>query len=66
MPKLRDILEREGISQAELSRASFVSTTTINKICGTEDFNFKGAMRGKITKGLNKLTKDGKYTGGEF
>lgn len=62
MGKLIRVLEKEGISQAELSRISLVSTTTINKICTNSDFVLKGTTLGKIIKGLNKLTIEGKYS----
>jgi len=54
---LKEILEKEGISQAELSKACDVSTTTINKIC-TKNLNggkISNTTKGKIVKGINKL-----------
>ena len=60
---LRDILEEEGISQAELSRISQVSTTTINKIC-TRSLNGKqisNTTKGKLTKAINKIVASEKY-----
>jgi len=58
MPKFfKQILEAEGISQAQLSRASSVSTTTINKICtrnlGGADIS--ATTKGKLIKAINKL-----------
>jgi plasmid maintenance system antidote protein VapI len=58
MPRfLKEILEEEGISQAQLSRSSDVSTTTINKIC-TRNLNgadISPTTKGKLTKAINKL-----------
>jgi transcriptional regulator with XRE-family HTH domain len=61
---LKEIIEEEGISQAELSRASGVSTTTINKICQK---NFKGSnisptTKGKLIKALNKIIENKRYS----
>ena len=60
---LKQIIEEEGISQAELSRISGVSTTTINKICTK---NLSGGTvspttKGKITKAINKIIEAQKY-----
>ncbi len=59
MPRfLKQILEEEGISQAQLSRISDVSTTTINKIC-TKNLNgnqISPTTKGRITKAINKIT----------
>lgn len=60
---LKQIIEEEGISQAELSRESNISTTTINKICNR---NLNGGevsptTKGKIAKGINKLVGIQKY-----
>jgi len=60
---LKQIIEEEGISQAELSRISGVSTTTINKICRN---NLSGGTvspttKGKITKAINKIIEAQKY-----
>ena len=54
---LKDIIEDEGISQAELSRVSGVSTTTINKICtkGLKGAKISPTTKGKLTKAINKL-----------
>lgn len=54
---LKDIIENEGISQAELSRISGVSTTTINKICkrSLNGAKISPTTKGKLTKGINKL-----------
>lgn len=53
----KQILEEEGISQAQLSRVSGISTTTINKICtknlgGSE---ISRTTKGKLTKAINKI-----------
>lgn len=54
---LKQIIEEEGISQAELSRESGTSTTTINKICtkNLNGGNISPITKGKITKAVNKL-----------
>ena len=59
---LKQIIEEEGISQAELCRESGVSTTTVNKIC-TKKLNSKisPTTKGKITKAINKLVGNHKY-----
>ena len=60
---LKQIIEEEGISQAELSRESGISTTTINKIC-TKNLNggtISPTTKGKITKAINKIVGDQKY-----
>jgi transcriptional regulator with XRE-family HTH domain len=60
---LKEILEKEGISQAELSKACDVSTTTINKICtkNLNGSNISNTTKGKIAKGINKLS-DANYS----
>lgn len=60
---LKEIIEEEGISQAELSRISGVSTTTINKICtkSAKYTKISGTTKGKITKGINKLVIGKKF-----
>ncbi|MBK8609379.1 MAG: helix-turn-helix transcriptional regulator [Chitinophagaceae bacterium] len=64
MPRfLKQILEEEGISQAQLSRVSSVSTTTINKIC-TKNLNgsdISPTTKGKLTKAINKLVGNMTY-----
>jgi len=60
---LKDILEEEGISQAELSKTSDVSTTTINKIC-TKNLNgssVSNTTKGKLTKAINKIIGKDNY-----
>jgi len=54
---LKVILEEEGISQAELSRISGVSTTTINKICkkNLNGTKISPTTKGKLIKALNKI-----------
>jgi transcriptional regulator with XRE-family HTH domain len=54
---LKQIIEEEGISQAELSRESGISTTTINKICkkNLNGGKLSPTTKGKITKAINKI-----------
>jgi transcriptional regulator with XRE-family HTH domain len=54
---LKDIIEEEGISQAELSKVSGVSTTTINKICTKNLSRSKvsNTTKGKLAKSINKI-----------
>lgn len=60
---LKQIIEEEGISQAELSRESGISTTTINKICtkNLNGGNISPTTKGKITKAVNKIVGTQKY-----
>lgn len=54
---LKAIIEEEGITQAELSRVSAVSTTTINKICRKtlETSKVSATTKGKLVKAINKI-----------
>ena len=52
--RLRTILEDEGFTQAQLSRASQVSLTTINKLVNNQR-KVSRTTQSKILKGLSKL-----------
>jgi hypothetical protein len=54
---LSQIIDDEGISQAELSRTSKISVTTINKICNKKLYGkpIKKITMVKIVNGINKL-----------
>ncbi len=52
--RLKELLVENGITQAELSRASGVSSTTINKICN-EKRSVSKTTQYKILRGLKKL-----------
>lgn len=59
----KEFLGSLGLSQAELSRYSGVSTTTINKIC-TQNLGGKTlseATKGKLVNGINKFLDKEKY-----
>ena len=59
-----EVLELEGISQADLSRTSGVSTTTINKICRKKLYGkpISRTTKGKLVNAINRLaTPDKKY-----
>src|SRR5207253_1821675 len=60
---LKQLIEEEGISQAELSRESRISTTTINKICtkNLNGGNVSPTTKGKLTKAINKILGSQKY-----
>lgn len=49
------LLDKEGYTQEELSKASGVSRTTISEICKDEDYIPKYSTVMKIKKGLKKL-----------
>jgi predicted transcriptional regulator len=53
---LRKVLANEGITQAQLARSSSVSDATVNRIYAGKR-NPAPATKGKIVKGLNKLSQ---------
>jgi transcriptional regulator with XRE-family HTH domain len=52
--KLREILEKEGITQAQLSAKSGVSSGTINKVCNAKR-SVSPTTQAKIMKALISL-----------
>lgn len=60
--KLKEILINEGITNAELSRASKVNSMTIGKLCNGDGDRVRETTKGKILKGLNSLVGHEKYS----
>jgi len=57
---LKRVLDNEGITQVELSRASGVSTGTINKVYNQRRIPALKTMN-KLIRGLNELARN-RYT----
>ena len=60
--KLKEILNIEGITNAELSRASKVNSMTIGKLCKGDGDRVRETTKGKIIKGLNSIVGHEKYS----
>lgn len=52
---LKEILEKEGINQIDLSKSIKKAYGTINKICNNR-YNPPPTLKNKILKGVNKLS----------
>ncbi len=61
MNNLRDILLKEGMSSAELSRYSGINANTISKIYNCKDKGITDSTKGKVTKGINSKVGYDKY-----
>ncbi len=60
--KLKQILNDEGLSQAELARETGVSTSTINRVCQQRKA-VAPRTQTRLTIGVTKLSQNGKeYT----
>ena len=58
--KLQEVLNNEGWTQKQLSDASGVGTTTINKVC-LKKRSVTIVTQVRIIKGLNKLAEEDRY-----
>lgn len=68
MSKLKTVLDQEGITPTELSKASGVNTTTIHNLCKGIAIIVKGKVvstkpttKTKLVNAINKLADTDKY-----
>ena len=61
MNRLREILDTEGLTQAELSRLSKVASGTINRYIN-QGANPSPATKAKIVKAINNYLDSEKYS----
>lgn len=60
---LQKVINNEGISKAQLGRASELSPGTISKVLADiSDESITAATKGKVVKGLNKLISGNRFT----
>ena len=63
---LQQVLNDEGLTQADLHRISEVNSTTINKICTSKNTSPTDAIITRLVKGVNKLIEKDKYKNGDI
>ena len=57
---LKDVLTKEGLTQATLAKSANMSTGTVNKICNNSRTGAPSTQH-LLVKTLNKLIKEEKY-----